>query len=241
PSSLELQRLVLEKFLEAVDAGLAAVARLLEAAEGRVHVEGAAVHVHLPGADAARDALRARVVPGPHRARQAVHRVVGDAHRVFLVLVGNDGQHRAEDFLAGDGHVVPHSAEHGGLHVVAARRHALGRLGAAREEFGALLQAFPDVAAHALELRLRAERPQPGGFGERVNEIMSMSRCLTSASPASAPKPVTRLKTPCGRPAASIASARMKALNGATSEGLSTTVQPAASAGATLSAIWCSG
>src|SRR5439155_27001061 len=87
PSSLELQRLELEKFLEAVDAGLAAVARLLEAAEGRVHVEGAAVHVHLPGADAARDALRARVVPGPHRARQAVHRVVGDAHRVFLVLV----------------------------------------------------------------------------------------------------------------------------------------------------------
>ena len=36
-------------------------------------------------------------------------------------------------------------------------------------------------------------------------------------------------------------SARMKALSGATSLGLSTTVQPAASAGATLAQIWCSG
>ena len=36
-------------------------------------------------------------------------------------------------------------------------------------------------------------------------------------------------------------SARMKALSGATSLGLSTTVQPAARAGATLATIWWSG
>ena len=36
-------------------------------------------------------------------------------------------------------------------------------------------------------------------------------------------------------------SARMKAFSGATSLGFSTTVQPAASAGATLAAIWWSG
>ena len=58
---------------------------------------------------------------------------------------------------------------------------------------------------------------------EPVNEIMSTSGCFTSASPAAAPVPVTTLSTPLGRPAASATSARMKALNGATSEGLSTT------------------
>ena len=74
-----------------------------------------------------------------------------------------------------------------------------------------------------------------------VNEIMSTSGWRTSASPTVSPKPVTRLNTPFGRPAASITSASAKALKGAISEGLSTTVQPAASAGASLSAIWCSG
>ena len=90
------------------------------------------------------------------------------------------------------------------------------------------------VCAATSEMRLPA-RVEP------VKEIMSTCGCLTSASPAAGPKPVTRLNTPLGRPAASTTSARMKALNGATSEGFSTTVQPAASAGATLSAIWCSG
>jgi hypothetical protein len=74
-----------------------------------------------------------------------------------------------------------------------------------------------------------------------VNEIMSTPGCLTSASPAFCPVPVTRLNTPLGRPAVSITSASTKAFSGATSEGLSTTVQPAASAGATFSVIWCSG
>ncbi|OIR00850.1 hypothetical protein GALL_169860 [mine drainage metagenome] len=72
---------------------------------------------------------------------------------------------------------------------------------------------------------------------EPVNETMSTSGWRTSASPSVGPRPVTRLKTPGGNPAASITSARMKALSGATSEGLSTTVQPAASAGATFAAI----
>jgi hypothetical protein len=76
---------------------------------------------------------------------------------------------------------------------------------------------------------------------EPVNEIMSTSGCLTSASPTTGPKPVTTLTTPGGSPTSWITSDRMNALNGAISDGLTTTVQPAASAGATLSAIWCSG
>src|SRR5258706_15747341 len=79
-SAFELERLVFEEFLEAIDARLAAVARLLEAAERGVHVEGAAVDVDLSGADAARHALRARLVLRPDRAGEAVHRVIGDAH-----------------------------------------------------------------------------------------------------------------------------------------------------------------
>ena len=54
-------------------------------------------------------------------------------------------------------------------------------------------------------------------------------------------EPVTRLNTPGGKPRSSMISARMNALTGATSDGFSTTVQPAASAYATLAAIWLSG
>src|SRR5436189_3084746 len=72
---------------------------------------------------------------------------------------------------------------------------------------------------------------------EPVNDTMSTCGCAAIASPTTGPYPVTRLKTPAGTPAASITSASKKALRGATSDGFSTTVQPAAIAGATLSAI----
>jgi hypothetical protein len=49
------------------------------------------------------------------------------------------------------------------------------------------------------------------------------------------------LNTPAGVPASCMISAKMIASSGAISEGLSTTVQPAASAGATLATIWFSG
>ena len=52
---------------------------------------------------------------------------------------------------------------------------------------------------------------------------------------------MTRLKTPAGRPTSSMISASTNALIGATSLGLTTTVQPAAIAAATLLAIWWSG
>ncbi len=61
------------------------------------------------------------------------------------------------------------------------------------------------------------------------------------ASPTTGPVPVTRLNTPAGKPAESMTSARMKASSGVTSDGLSTTQLPAASAGAVLLTIWCSG
>src|SRR5262245_176860 len=74
-----------------------------------------------------------------------------------------------------------------------------------------------------------------------VNDTMSTSGCDDRAVPTPAPSPFTRLKTPAGTPAASRISVKITALRGATSEGLRTIVQPAASAGATLQAIWFNG
>src|SRR5215208_3335840 len=41
-----------------------------------------------------------------HIARKAVTAIVGDAHRVVLILVRNDDKHWAEDLFLGDGHRV---------------------------------------------------------------------------------------------------------------------------------------
>src|SRR5581483_7341773 len=157
---LQLQRLVLEILLEPGTAQLAPAARLLVAAERRLHVEGAAVDVDLPGAQPPRDALGALLVLRPHAAGEAVDRVVRDAHGVVLVPVGDDREHRAEDLLLRDRRARIDAAEHGRPDEPAAR-DALGPLGAAREQLRALGDALGDVAAHALELRLRGEGPEP--------------------------------------------------------------------------------
>ena len=93
-------------------------------------------------------------------------------------------------------------------------------------------------ALHRVGGSFRDRDAGPRGAG---NDTMSTSAWAAMASPTTGPTPVTRLNTPAGRPASSMTSARMKALIGATSLGFSTTVLPAANAGATLSAIWCSG
>ncbi len=64
-----------------------------------------------------------------------------------------------------------------------------------------------------------------------VKEISGTSGCLTSASPASSPSPLTRLKTPCGRPASSKIPAHSDAESGVNSAGFKTTVLPVARAG----------
>jgi hypothetical protein len=56
--------------------------------------------------------------------------------------------------------------------------------------------------------------------------------CSVSALPATSPKPFTVFQTPAGMPASWLISARIIAVNGLSSAGLCTTVQPAASAGA---------
>ncbi len=70
--------------------------------------------------------------------------------------------------------------------------------------------------------------------GPPVKVMWSTSEWLTSAAPASGPRPVTTLTTPSGKPASTSSDANSTTEAEATSLGLSTTVFPAASAGASL-------
>ena len=63
------------------------------------------------------------------------------------------------------------------------------------------------------------------------------SGCLVNAAPVSAPKPVTTFITPSGKPACLTKCINSTMVAEACSEGLSTTVLPAASAGASLIAV----
>src|SRR5262245_65758489 len=76
---------------------------------------------------------------------------------------------------------------------------------------------------------------------EPVKETMSISGWFEIASPTVGPSPLTRLNTPLGTPASCRISANRMALNGAISLGLSTAVQPAAIAGASLDVTWFNG
>ena len=60
--------------------------------------------------------------------------------------------------------------------------------------------------------------------------------CATSASPSSAPRPVTTFSTPAGSPARWASSANSRVDTDACSDGLTTTVFPAARAGASFQA-----
>ena len=112
-------------------------------------------------------------------------------------------------------------------------RSASSRMTAADLPPSSSATRFTDAAASSATRRPAAVDP--------VSEIMSTFGWRTSISPNGGPRPVTRLNTPGGNPASCTTSARMNALSGATSLGLSTTVQPAASAGATFPIAWWSG
>ena len=72
---------------------------------------------------------------------------------------------------------------------------------------------------------------------EPVKEILRTAGLPVSSAPISAGRPVTTLMTPAGMPARSARTASASAEKGVKSDGLITTVQPAASAGATLRVI----
>src|ERR1700734_2227096 len=100
---------------DTLGAPLAADTGLLESAEraGEVEhcsrVDGYRTHQQL-----GRHCGRPFLVGGPHRTDQAVAGVVGDGHRLGVVVVGDHDRDRTEDLLAGDLHVVGGSDKRGG-------------------------------------------------------------------------------------------------------------------------------
>lgn len=76
---------------------------------------------------------------------------------------------------------------------------------------------------------------------EPVKVIFEISGCRESASPVVRPSPCTTLKRPGGTPASTASSASLSAEKGVSSEGLSTTALPAASAAPTFHDIMTSG
>ena len=90
----------------------------------------------------------------------------------------------------------------------------------------------PSSAVNGTRLRAAATPMWRAVSGEPVNDTRRTRGSATSAAPTSSPMPWTRLKTPGGRSASATRSASSEHESGDHSAGLSTTVQPAASAGA---------
>ncbi len=125
------------------------------------------------------------------------------------------------------------------------RKHLATPSGTARAKSASSRRTFGDLPPSSIATGLTvaaasSETRRPARV-EPVKETKSTPGWPAIASPTTGPIPVTRLKTPGGRPTDSITSARMKAFSGTISLGFSTTVQPAARAGATLAPIWFSG
>src|SRR6266513_3634134 len=101
--------------VQSVRPQLAAQPGLLEAAErGPVADGGMGVDRQVAGLDRARHPQRAAQVLRPDRPGQSVGGVIGDLHRVRLVLERDYRNHRPENLLGVGGVVRAHRRQHGG-------------------------------------------------------------------------------------------------------------------------------
>ena len=119
------------------------------------------------GFDLRGDAVRAAEVFGPHITGQAVLNIVGDAHRVGLVVERNEAGDRAEDFFLRNPHVVAHIGEDGRRDIVSAPDTLWqvaqgGGIEAAAQQGRAFLRPQLDIAAHLGQMRLADHRPDDG-------------------------------------------------------------------------------
>src|SRR5438552_8297617 len=135
---------------QAFGAELAADAGRLVAAERRAELHREAVDGVRAGAHAPGDIQPVPRIGTPHRARQPVIGIVGDADRIALVLVRDQRQHGAEDLFAGDAHAVVDVDEQRRLDVPALPLTV--RTSAATGDLRALLLAGADVALDAIAL-----------------------------------------------------------------------------------------
>src|SRR5690606_27976705 len=152
-----LDGLDLEELLDPEPAVLPAEPRLLVAAERRQPVGVQAVHVHDARTDAAGHGDGPVLVGAEHAGGEAVLGGVRQAHRVVVAGVGLDGDHGAEDLLAGDPHLRRDPAEDDRREVEAALGQGGGRVAVLDD--GALVDRGGEVAGDPVPLRPRGERP----------------------------------------------------------------------------------
>src|SRR5476649_827581 len=105
------QRLDLEEVSQSVLAPFAPVTRALEAAEWRIHIPAGTVQYDLPRADPSAYLACPRRVLGPDVGGEPIRRVVGDADRLFFIVVRQNAQDGPEDLFASNDHVVCHVRE----------------------------------------------------------------------------------------------------------------------------------
>src|SRR6202789_2255673 len=109
-------------FQEFVDTGGAPFApdsRLFVAAEWRARINARAIQMNHSRTQTGCDLARAFHRTAIHKTGKSIGSVVSDGDRLFLGVVRNHGQYRAEDLFLGDGHRVVHAAEDGGLSEIA--------------------------------------------------------------------------------------------------------------------------
>src|SRR5215207_2941266 len=132
-------------------------ARALNAAPGARAgpvAEHVVVHPDHPGLEPPGDALPLGAVHRPDRGAEAELGVVRERDRLVLVLHGHDRDHRTEDLLAHDAHLVRHAAEDRGPEE--------GRLGTPAVKGRAIRHGVVDELLHRLELLRRHHRPDLG-------------------------------------------------------------------------------
>ncbi len=161
-------------FVEGMQRLVAAVARLLHAAERHGDVVLVVlVDVHGARLQRARHAHRAVDIARPHPGVQAVGAVVGNRHGFGFGLEANDRQHRAEDFFLRDFHAVFHAVEHRRGDVLPAG--LLQRAAATGHAARALVHARLDIAEHGLRLGFIDQRAKHGGCIQRVGRVVLRS------------------------------------------------------------------
>src|SRR5256714_8663260 len=141
----------------------AAEARVLDAAPRAL--AGAVAERVVVGPDHARldpagDPLALLAIRGPDRGAEAELGVVGQLHRLLVGIDRDDRQHRAEDLLFHDPHLVGDPGEDGGGYELPAEALDLDR--AATDALGAGGDGVVDQLADRVELLLRGHRADLG-------------------------------------------------------------------------------
>ena len=149
-ASRQIDRLDVDEFLHAKATMFAAIARVLDPAEGhirvsspeRVDADHASVEVIVS------QLQRAFFVLGKYAAAQTIAALVRDAHGIFVVSGADHSGHRSKDFIVIGGHTGGDVDQHSGRII---GTDAIRRFSAAKC-FGPLGNAIVDLSRDGIEL-----------------------------------------------------------------------------------------